>query len=432
MSARHRQCEIVDIGGPASRPLADQDGELCHPARHSDVEEPDVRLRVLAVCQHAPILDPADQLLHCRVIEAHDRESVEWQILNQRHKCILDRVESLEVVEVLRVDVGHDGDVGWQLQERAVAFVGLDDHPIAGPEPRVCAIGVDDAAIDDGRVETGRVEQRRHQRGRRRLTMGAATATQRLRRMSSASISARRTTGIRLTRAATSSELSRLMAVDTTTTAALPRLAGSCPTNTLAPSSRRRFTLALSLASEPWTEWPRLIRTSAMPDIPMPPMPTKWIGPISFGSFMSKCLPRRSPFRPIPEPQEIGQLPAFVKRSLRINLKPALRVLLVVAETIEGKGAPQPPAQPHVAKTAGALQTIWSSRTAQLVLLFPPRDPQGQGAGPRPSCASSSPSCATVSCHTRRRRPHRAHQTTVNVRLAVLANRRVQIDRRES
>ena len=23
-----------------------------------------------------------------------------------------------------------------------------------------------------------------------------------------------------------------------------------------------------------------------MPDMPMPPMPTKWMGPISFGSFM--------------------------------------------------------------------------------------------------------------------------------------------------
>ena len=28
----------------------------------------------------------------------------------------------------------------------------------------------------------------------------------------------------------------------------------------------------------------------------------------------------------------------------------------VLAETIESQGAPQPPAQPHVAKTAGALQ----------------------------------------------------------------------------
>jgi hypothetical protein len=43
-------------------------------------------------------------------------------------------------------------------------------------------------------------------------------ATQRLSRISSASISARRTTGSRCARAATNSGLSRLMAEDTTTT----------------------------------------------------------------------------------------------------------------------------------------------------------------------------------------------------------------------
>ena len=60
-----------------------------------------------------------------------------------------------------------------QLQERAVALVGLDHHPVAGPEPRVGAIGVDDAAVDHGRVESGGLEQRRHERGGRRLAVRA-------------------------------------------------------------------------------------------------------------------------------------------------------------------------------------------------------------------------------------------------------------------
>ena len=51
-------------------------------------------------------------------------------------------------------------------------------------------------------------------------------ATQRLSRISSASISARRTTGRRSARAATSSGLSRLIAEDTTTTAALVDILG--------------------------------------------------------------------------------------------------------------------------------------------------------------------------------------------------------------
>ena len=77
------------------------------------------------------------------------------------------------MVEMLGVDIGDDGDVGRQLQKRAVALVGLDHHPVAGAEPRIGAISVDDAAVDHGRVESGGVEQRRHQRGGRRLAVRA-------------------------------------------------------------------------------------------------------------------------------------------------------------------------------------------------------------------------------------------------------------------
>ena len=80
-----------------------------------------------------------------------------------------------------------------------------------------------------------------------------AMATHCLSRISSASISARRTTGMRRARATVSSGLSRLIAVETTTTAASPRWAASWPTKTEAPRSRSRLTLALSLASEPCT-----------------------------------------------------------------------------------------------------------------------------------------------------------------------------------
>ena len=118
------------------------------------------------------------------------------------------------------------------------------------------------------------------------------TATHCLSRISSASISARRTTGMRRARAATTSGLSRLTADETTTTAAWPRFALSWPIAIVAPFSRSRLTLALSERSEPWTVWPRLMSTSAMPDMPMPPMPTKWMGPIWFGSFMPAYLPR--------------------------------------------------------------------------------------------------------------------------------------------
>src|SRR5208283_111223 len=114
----------------------------------------------------------------------------------------------------------------------------------------------------------------------------------------------------------------------------------------------------------------------------------------------------------------------------------------VLAETIESQGAPQPPAQPHVAKTTGALQTnlvqphrnrlapLSRRRLKQLVLLFPPRDPRSPSAGPRPSLLVK---LRHRLLHHSAAAAHRAHQTPVTVRLAVLANRRVsQIHRRES
>ena len=80
-----------------------------------------------------------------------------------------------------------------------------------------------------------------------------AIATQVLSRISSASISARRTTGRRRSRAAASSGLSRLIAVDTTTTSASPRFSAAWPMKIATPLSRRRLTLQFSAASEPWT-----------------------------------------------------------------------------------------------------------------------------------------------------------------------------------
>ncbi len=79
------------------------------------------------------------------------------------------------------------------------------------------------------------------------------TAMDHFSRISSASISARRTTGMKRARAAATSGLSRLTALETTTTRALSRLAGSWPIATGIPAWRRRRTLALSAISLPCT-----------------------------------------------------------------------------------------------------------------------------------------------------------------------------------
>ena len=77
------------------------------------------------------------------------------------------------MVVMLGIDVGDHGHVGGQLEEGAVRFIGLDDHPAAAAEPRVGPVGVDDAAVDDGRVELAGIEQGRDKRGRRGLAVRA-------------------------------------------------------------------------------------------------------------------------------------------------------------------------------------------------------------------------------------------------------------------
>ena len=79
------------------------------------------------------------------------------------------------------------------------------------------------------------------------------TAMARLSRISSASMSARRTTGSRRERAASSSGLSGWIAVETTTTRALARFEAAWPIATGTPRRRSRCTLALSPMSEPCT-----------------------------------------------------------------------------------------------------------------------------------------------------------------------------------
>ena len=79
------------------------------------------------------------------------------------------------------------------------------------------------------------------------------TATEDCSRISSASISARRTMGMRRARAAATSALSGRMAVETTTALAPSTLPAWWPTWITAPSASSRSVLAEARASEPET-----------------------------------------------------------------------------------------------------------------------------------------------------------------------------------
>jgi hypothetical protein len=155
------------------------------------------------------------------MIEAHDGKAVKGDVFDELVEGAFDAFEVAIVIKVFGIDIGDNGNIGGEFDEGAVALVGFDDHPLPRPKARIGAVGIDDPAIDDGGIKITGIKKR---------TTGSARA-----------------------RAAISSGLSRLMAEETTTTSALPRLSPLWPISTFMPMSRRRWTLGLSEASEPWT-----------------------------------------------------------------------------------------------------------------------------------------------------------------------------------
>src|SRR4029434_9955794 len=104
---------------------------------------------------------------------AHDREAIEGHVLDEGAECVLHGIESTEMIEMLRIDVGDNGYVRGQLQKRAVGFIGLDNHPIAGAQPCIGAVRIDEAAVYHRWVETASIEQGRNKRSRGCFAMGA-------------------------------------------------------------------------------------------------------------------------------------------------------------------------------------------------------------------------------------------------------------------
>ena len=112
--------------------------------------------------QPAPVPPEPQALDHVAddgMIDAGHSQAVEGDVAEEGLELPVHVVDGLEVVEVLGIDVGDDADLGRDLDEGAVGFVGLHDHPRPFAAPRVGAPVVDDAAGDDGRVEAARVEQ---------------------------------------------------------------------------------------------------------------------------------------------------------------------------------------------------------------------------------------------------------------------------------
>ncbi len=133
----------------------------------------DVGLRRETVSDDPAVLYAPNHGLYLRMVEAEHREAVERDVLDEALEGVAHPVERAVVIEMIGVDVGHDRNRCRQLQESAVALVGLDDDPLAGAEPRIRAVSIDDSAVHDGRVHAAGVEKSRDHRRRRCLAVRA-------------------------------------------------------------------------------------------------------------------------------------------------------------------------------------------------------------------------------------------------------------------
>ena len=118
-----------------------------------------------AVGDDPPVAQARDDRLHLGMVDAEQGRAVEGHVLDELDEGVLHLLEAAIMIEMLGIDVGDHRDRAVEPQEAAVALVGLDHHPVGLAEPRVRAVGVDDAAVDHGRIDPAGVEHRRDHRG---------------------------------------------------------------------------------------------------------------------------------------------------------------------------------------------------------------------------------------------------------------------------
>src|SRR3984893_3113683 len=127
----HRHDDVFKHGLGAAFAVANDRGKARNAIAEIKNGEPDIGVRIFPVGDDAPVLDLGSKLSHDRVVEAHDRETVEGNIFDESAKSLLDRLESSEMIEGFGMDIGDDHYIGGKFEESAIAFVGLDHHPIA-------------------------------------------------------------------------------------------------------------------------------------------------------------------------------------------------------------------------------------------------------------------------------------------------------------
>ncbi len=161
MQTRHWQTQVFDLRR-LTLARTDQHVKQADSTFHAMVEKTHISLRVLPIGHNTTILNAAHQSLNFRMIEAHHTKTVEWHVLNELRESCAHIVEIAVMVEVFGIDIGYNRDISWKLQERAVAFIRFNNHPVAIAHTGIGAICIDDAAIDHGRIKMTGIKQGCH------------------------------------------------------------------------------------------------------------------------------------------------------------------------------------------------------------------------------------------------------------------------------
>src|SRR3981081_198788 len=135
MMAWHRHDDVFKYGLDAALAVVNDRRKTRNAIPEVETGEPDIGVGIFPIGDDPPVLDLGRKLSHDRMVEAHDRETVEGNIFDKSAKSLLDRLESSEMIEVFGIDIGDDRYVGGKFEESAIAFFGLDHHPIAAADP---------------------------------------------------------------------------------------------------------------------------------------------------------------------------------------------------------------------------------------------------------------------------------------------------------
>ena len=172
--AQHRQPERPEAAVPPAMPIRHHHMKTRPQFVRNHMLGANIRLGGEPVGHDPMVRQPRDHLLNRGVVDAQHGKPIERNVSDElvvpRDHFFL----GAPVIQMFWIHVRHDGDDRRQSQKTAIAFVGLDDHPLTLAQAGVGAVGVDDAAIDDGGIEFRCLQHRRHQAGGGGLAVRAA------------------------------------------------------------------------------------------------------------------------------------------------------------------------------------------------------------------------------------------------------------------